>query len=161
MIVDAALRHAIDRPECAASQQPAADRREHHAQRDEHRQGLHVTDQGLPRPAQRHRHLDQIDHAPAAHDGHREQARLLTRGEIDRLERGRAAQRVDAGFARERQPGPQRTGAHTSFRVEELQQGVGELRAEELAHERLEIGRQRRGRVRRRRVAEHAGHGEE
>ena len=64
-------------------------------------------------------------------------------------------------FARERQGRPQCAGAHIALRVEQLQQGVGELRAQELAHQRLEIGRQRRGRVRGRRVAEHTGHGEQ
>jgi hypothetical protein len=155
------LRHPIDRPERAPRQHPAADRREHRAQRNEHEQRLDVPDKRLMRPAQRHGHLDQIDDAPGPYDRHREQPRPVSSAEVDRLDRGLAAQRVHPRRARERQGRPQCARAHLALRVEELHQGVGKLRAQELAHQRLEVGRQRRGRVRGRRVAEHTGHGEQ
>ncbi len=52
-------------------------------------------------------------------------------------------------------------GAQASLGVEQLHQRIGELRAEEAANERLEIGRQRRGGIHRRSVAQDVGYGEE
>jgi hypothetical protein len=135
-------RHLVHRAQGDARDDRAAERGEPHPERDQHDQGVEVAIADRLGPPERHADLDDLGHAAVLHHRQGEEPDRLRAAHRHRLDRALAAGGPNAGRGRERQqigPPSLAEAVRPSLGIEQLDELVVELGAQQLAQERLGV----------------------